>query len=203
MEGTVGEIRLFGGTFAPANWLLCQGQTLPISNNEPLYTIIGTMYGGDGVSTFNLPDMRSKVVIGAGQSIGLSNYIIGQTGGSENVTLTAVTIPTHTHAATVQANLTVASAALTLNGAAGGAGGGSSAAGSLLGTDTNAGIYSSNRSANLAKMSLQSVQFNQSTLNTIPVPSGVSGGSSPHTNIQPYSAVNYIICCVGIFPSRD
>src|SRR5690242_1592752 len=95
----VGEIRMFGGNFAPAGWMLCQGQTLAISENDTLFNLIGTTYGGDGQETFNLPDLQGRVPVHMGQGPGLSqNYVIGEQGGVESVTLTTQQIPTHSHA---------------------------------------------------------------------------------------------------------
>ena len=88
---------MFGGNFAPAGWMLCQGQLLPISENETLFNLIGTTYGGDGQSTFALPGLASRVPIHIGQGSGLSNHQLGESGGSESVTLTVNQIPTHTH----------------------------------------------------------------------------------------------------------
>lgn len=94
----VGEIRMFGGNFAPAGWMFCDGQLLPISENETLFQLIGTTYGGDGQSTFALPDLRGRLPIHMGQGSGLSNRVIAETGGAEEVTLTIQQIPSHTHA---------------------------------------------------------------------------------------------------------
>jgi microcystin-dependent protein len=93
----VGEIRMFGGNFAPAGWALCDGSLLPISENEMLFQLIGTTYGGDGQSTFGLPDLRGRVPIHQGTGTGLSSRILGQMGGVENVTLTPSQIPSHNH----------------------------------------------------------------------------------------------------------
>ncbi len=93
----VGEIRMFGGNFAPVGWAFCQGQLMPISENDTLFNLIGTTYGGDGQSTFALPDLQSRVPIHMGQGGGLSNYVIGQSGGVEQVTLTSNQIPAHNH----------------------------------------------------------------------------------------------------------
>lgn len=93
----IGEVRMFGGNFAPAGWALCQGQTMPISQNAALFTLIGTTYGGDGVNTFALPDLRSRVPVHQGQSPGTSNYMQGEVTGVETVTLVGNQIPTHTH----------------------------------------------------------------------------------------------------------
>ncbi|GAO36074.1 tail collar protein [Sulfuricella sp. T08] len=93
----VGEIRMFGGNFAPNGWAFCDGQLLPISGNETLFTLIGTTYGGDGQSTFALPDLRGRIPIHQGQGPALSPRTIGEKGGSEAVTLTTAQLPTHTH----------------------------------------------------------------------------------------------------------
>jgi microcystin-dependent protein len=92
----VGEIRMFAGNFAPAGWMLCQGQTLPISENDVLFQLIGTTYGGDGQETFNLPDLQSRVPVHMGNGGG-GSYIIGQPAGVESVTLTTSQIPAHSH----------------------------------------------------------------------------------------------------------
>ena len=95
----VGEIRPVPFNFAPVGWALCNGQTLSIAENEVLYVLIGTTYGGDGVNTFNLPNLQSRIPIGTGQGPGLSPYVIGQAGGVESVTLTANHLPQHNHVA--------------------------------------------------------------------------------------------------------
>jgi microcystin-dependent protein len=96
----IGEIRMFAGTFAPAGWALCQGQAMSISENDALFTLIGTTYGGDGQNTFNLPDLQGRIPLHHGQGAGLQNYIMGEAAGVESVTLTTNQIPTHTHAYT-------------------------------------------------------------------------------------------------------
>jgi microcystin-dependent protein len=93
-----GEIRIFAGNFAPLGWAFCDGQPLPIDQNESLFILIGTTYGGDGQSTFALPDLRGRAPVHQGQGPGLSNYLIGEAGGVESVTLTTQQIPAHTHA---------------------------------------------------------------------------------------------------------
>ena len=94
----VGEIRMFGGSFAPAGWALCQGQSMPISQNETLFNLIGTTYGGDGQNTFNLPDLSGRVPVHMGQGPGISQtYVEGETGGVETVTLTTQQMPSHNH----------------------------------------------------------------------------------------------------------
>lgn len=94
----VGEIRLFAGNFAPAGWMLCQGQLLAIAENEVLFQLIGTTYGGDGESSFSLPDLRGRVPVHQGQGPGMSQRTLGELGGTETVTLLASQMPIHTHA---------------------------------------------------------------------------------------------------------
>lgn len=94
----VGEVRLFAGNYAPNGWALCQGQLMPIAENVVLFQLIGTTYGGDGQNTFALPDLRGRVPLHQGNGPGLSNRVIGQAGGSEQVALTAPQMPAHTHA---------------------------------------------------------------------------------------------------------
>lgn len=99
----VGEIRMFGGNFAPAGWAFCNGQQVPISENDTLFTLIGTTYGGDGQETFCLPDLQGRIPVHAGQGPGISqNYTLGEKGGVESVTLTTQQIPVHTHVPMVQ-----------------------------------------------------------------------------------------------------
>jgi microcystin-dependent protein len=101
----IGEIRMFGGNFAPAGWAFCSGQAVPIAENDALFNLIGTTYGGDGVQVFNLPDLQSRIPLHAGQGPGISqNYVIGQSGGAESVTLTTQQIPAHSHAVVVSAD---------------------------------------------------------------------------------------------------
>lgn len=93
----IGEIRMFGGNFAPLNWAYCNGALIPISQNDALYVLLGTTYGGDGVNTFALPNLSGRTPVHQGQGLGLSNYVIGQVGGTENVTLNVNQYPAHTH----------------------------------------------------------------------------------------------------------
>jgi microcystin-dependent protein len=97
----IGEIRMFGGNFAPVDWAFCNGQTMQISGNEALFTLIGTTYGGDGVSTFLLPNLQSRVPVGMGTGAGLPPIQIGQVAGNENITVSIVQIPNHNHLFTV------------------------------------------------------------------------------------------------------
>ena len=93
----IGEIRMFAGTFAPLNWAFCNGQLMPIANNDALYALLGTVYGGDGIVTFALPDLRGRLPLHVGQGPGLSPRQIGQVGGSEEETLIIPQLPSHNH----------------------------------------------------------------------------------------------------------
>jgi microcystin-dependent protein len=163
----VGEIRMFAGSFNPAGWEFCNGQLLPISENETLFQLIGTTYGGDGQSTFALPDLRSRVPIHQG-----NGFILAETGGVEEVTLTTQQIPTHSH--TVLATNAVPAAAAT---------------GAILAVSTSnqGGVLTYTPDA-------APVALDPSTV-------GPTGSSQPHTNIQPDLAINFIISLFGLFPS--
>ena len=160
----VGEIRMFAGNFAPSGWMFCEGQLLPISENETLFQLIGTMYGGDGQSTFGLPDLRGRVPLHQG-----NGYVLAEAAGVESVTLTVQQIPAHTHAL-------LATTAV---------GAGASPAGSVLAASGSSNVYRPAPAS--ALMSAQTV--------------GPTGGSQPHTNLQPYLCIDFIISLFGIFPS--
>src|SRR5882757_5801180 len=100
-EPFIGEIKMFGGSFAPRNYAFCNGQLMSISQNSALFAILGTTYGGNGVQTFGLPDLRGRVPIHWGQGVGLSNYVQGQVGGVESVQLSSTQMPAHNHPAQV------------------------------------------------------------------------------------------------------
>ncbi len=160
----IGEIRMFAGNFPPVGWLYCDGQSLPISENDALFNLIGTTYGGDGQETFNLPDLRSRIPIHQGPQ-----FQLAETGGAEEITLTVQQIPQHTHPLLAS---TAAGAAPTPGG-------------NVLAENGSSSVYRPAPAA--TPMSPQSV--------------GPVGGSQPHTNLQPYLTVNYIISLFGIYPS--
>ena len=169
----LGEIRMFGGNFAPTGWALCNGQLLSIAQNTALFSILGTFYGGNGTTTFGLPDLRGRVPVHQGQGNGLSPYVVGQMSGTENVTLLSTQMPTHTH--TVQCD--------------GQAGGKTNPTGNFPGTVGGTSQEKMYSAANNASMA--------------PAMIGPSGGNQPHPNIQPILCVTFIIALVGIFPSRN
>jgi len=169
----VGEIRMFAGNFAPAGWMFCQGQLLPIAENDVLFALLGTTYGGDGVTTFALPDLQSRVPVHQGQGPGISqNYTIGEKAGVESVTLTTQQIPIHTHAF---------------------------AATNQIGQNaqpTN-GFYAQVSTGQLYHEPLDPlVNMNAGMVQPV-------GGSQPHENVQPYLAISFIISLFGIFPSQN
>lgn len=161
----VGEIRMFGGNFAPAGWMFCSGQLLPISENETLFQLIGTTYGGDGESTFALPDLRGRLPLHQG-----NGFILAETGGAEEITLTVSQIPAHSHG-------------FLSNGGAGS----SSAPGNNLPATAVGNLYFPPPSSNPGQMSPQMIS--------------PTGGAQPHSNMQPYLCVSFIISLFGIFPS--
>jgi microcystin-dependent protein len=164
----VGEIRMFAGSFAPAGWQFCDGSILPISENEVLFQLIGTTYGGDGESTFAVPNLCGRLPVHMGTGPSGTTYQIGEMAGVEDVTLTVQQIPPHTHPMMGSANTAT----------------GPTPAGQVYAA---ADIYSAPASSPI-NMSPQSIT--------------PEGGSQPHSNIQPYLVVSYIISLFGIFPSQ-
>lgn len=183
-EGTIGEIRMFAGNFAPRNWAFCAGQLLSISQNQELFSVIGTIYGGDGQNTFGLPDLRGRVAIGPGQGSGTSNYTQGQMSGSETNTLNTNQIPSHNHNGSLKVSSGNATQSAATNGASI-ATPGNGAGRSFVATD---GFNTSTPDITLNEQSV-------TTQNT--------GGNAPINNIQPFLSMYYIICLYGIYPSRD
>jgi microcystin-dependent protein len=172
-EPFVAEIRIFGFNFAPKGWGLCAGQLLPISQNTALFSLIGTYYGGDGKSTFALPNLQGIVPIGQGQGAGLSNRVIGEVDGTPNVTLALNQMPAHTHRPVVN-NQIADDYGPTNDYWAPDAGGTNQ-----YGLPTAAPVQMAPIALNLA------------------------GGSQPHNNMQPYVTMNYCIALQGIYPPRS
>jgi microcystin-dependent protein len=180
MARFIGEIRIFGGSFAPSGWALCNGQSLLIQQNAALFAIIGVYYGGDGKTTFCLPDLRGRSPVGVGLGTGLStNYILGQAAGAESVTLSASQVPAHSH--------TIACATGTA-----GVGTQISPAGGILAIP---GAARGLKAYNTSSASL--VQLNAAALAS-------AGSSTPaHNNMAPYLTLNFIIALTGVFPTRS
>jgi microcystin-dependent protein len=179
-EPFLGEIIIFAGNFAPRGWALCDGQLLPISQNTALFSILGTTYGGDGRTTFALPDLRGRAPMHAGQGPGLSDRRLGEQSGTETVTLTTAQIPAHTHTGTVQLNCNSQQ------------GNSPTPTGNFPAADGSG--YSADYAA--ASNAQMAAAGGTATLAN-------TGGGQAHNNLQPYLVVNYIIALQGIFPSRN
>jgi microcystin-dependent protein len=175
MDQFVAEIRLFPFNFAPRGWALCDGQILPISQNTALFSLLGTMYGGDGKSTFALPNLQGSVPLGQGQGSGLPPYFPGESAGEPFVTLQSTEMPSHNHTlnAHAQDNATVFNPGPTVvpAGAVGGF------------------AYNNNSPPQFQ------TQFAPTTI-------GFAGNSQPHNNMQPYLTLNFCIALQGVFPPR-
>ena len=197
MEGTIGEIRMFAGNFNPRTWAFCQGQIMSIATNTALFSILGTTYGGNGQTTFALPDFRGRVAVGAGGGPGLTNVQLGQIGGTETVTLLTTQIPAHIHTATAG---TGGSGTATLN-AVTANGNTQSPSGNYLAASRTASVASYIASGTTAAMNAGSITLSNITVGAPTI--GITGSSQPHSNMQPYLGMNYVICLLGIFPSRD
>lgn len=179
MEGTMAVVTTWAADFSPKNWAYCYGQLLPISQNTALFSLLGTTYGGDGRTTFALPDLRGRMPVGTGQLAGGENYTLGEQAGRQSITLTIANIPAHNHNGATNF-------AMQANGADGTTG---EPGGNYPGV-LNSGYSNSNPDT-----AMKTPSFN--------VTVGVAGYSMPYSNEAPYLALNYIICMYGIFPSRN
>ena len=200
MDPFIGQIIMFAGTFAPANWALCNGQILAISEYTALFSIIGTTYGGNGRTTFGLPDLRGRVPMGSGVGIGLSPRVTGQRYGSENVNLSVAQMPAHSHSA--ETIISGSSGAAKLN-ASSAEGTTNVPTGKYLAMPPNFGLESVNMYGSSAdiEMASDAIEIDVSGLSgetTV----NQAGGNSAHDNIQPSLAMNYIICVNGVYPPR-
>ena len=187
MEGTIGEIRMFAGNFSPRNWAYCQGQLLSIATNQALFSILGTMYGGDGRTTFGLPDFRGRACVGPGTGPGLSNYIEGEKGGYPTTTLLVSNMPSHTHTSLGQLTASIAMAAYNGPG----------------NTAEPSGAIPAIASQNMYAPTFDSTFNPVNSDATVVVNAINNGGSQSFDHQPPYLVMNYIICTAGIFPSRN
>jgi microcystin-dependent protein len=170
----VAEIRFWAGNFAPTGWALCAGQLLPISQNTALFSLLGTFYGGDGKSTFALPNLQDSVPLNQGQSTTGSQYFIGEQSGVPFVTLITTEMPVHTHnwgGSGNQGDLAVGDPQ------------------SVLAQSSPGQFYQTTTNANMTTMNPQQI--------------GITGGSLPHNNMMPYLVLTAIIALQGIFPARS
>jgi microcystin-dependent protein len=178
MESYIGEIKMFGGNFAPVNFALCNGQLMSIAQNTTLFSIIGTYYGGDGVTTFALPNLQSRIPVHQGTGIGLSNYVLGEATGTENITISQQQMPAHNHMmrAVVAAG---ADQGIPTNNYL-----------SVI-QDPNTGAYT-----NFYADTTPDVTMNSNAIT-------MAGSSLPVEIVQPVLAISFIICLYGIYPSRN
>jgi Microcystin-dependent protein len=181
----VGEIRIFAGTFAPTGWALCDGQILSISSNTALFSILGTTYGGNGQTTFALPNLNGRVPIGTGSGPGLTPRVEGETGGQETVTLLSTEMPAHSHTVTAGA---VGVPCYT------GVGNSDTPENSYPASSSKS--YTTTETANASTKGAMNTTGSTVTLAT-------TGGGQPHNNLQPYLVVRYIIALQGIYPARN
>jgi microcystin-dependent protein len=170
----LGEIALVAFNFAPQGWAFCNGQLLSIAQNTALFSLLGTTYGGDGQTTFALPNLQSRVPLHFGQGTGLSSYALGATGGVESVKLSVAQAPAHSHSYTPQATTS---------------GGAATSPTHAIWAESGSGDTIYNQGASNANMASQTL--------------GTTGGNQAHENRQPYLALNYVIALIGIFPSRS
>lgn len=189
---------MYAPNFAPKYWAYCWGQLLAINSNTALFSLLGTTYGGNGMSTFALPDLRGRVAIGTGTGTsGLSPKPLGLVGGEENHTLITSEIPQHTHTSTLSGSgkMSVSSAAPSLT---------TPVTGATIARPIKATGRSSTPllgfNGNQPNVALGNASVNAGQLT---VTTGITGGTTPHSNMQPYLGINYIICLQGIFPSRN
>ncbi|MEM9733399.1 MAG: tail fiber protein [Pseudomonadota bacterium] len=177
-EPFIAEIRIFGGSYAPRGWAFCDGQLLPIATNTALFSLIGTIYGGDGRTTFALPNMQGRIPLGAGRGTGLSERQLSERGGAEETALTLSQIPSHNHAVLADANPGSFS------------GGGADTAdpnNHFLAATTSTGPFYGDGSTNRVAMA----------------PTSATGGAAPHNNDQPFLVLNYIIALEGLYPTPN
>lgn len=172
-EPFIGEIRLVGFNFAPRGWEFCNGQILSIAQNQSLFSLLGTIYGGDGRTTFALPDFRGRTPIHQGDGPGLSNYRMGQKGGSETTTLNVNNLPNHNHTLQVSGN----------------AGDSDNPSNGFLAKTVGGAEPYKTLENNLHSMNYQAITS--------------TGGGQSFNNISPYTVANYIICLNGVYPDRS
>jgi microcystin-dependent protein len=175
-EPFVGQVTYFAGNFAPRGWAFCDGQLLAISQNDALFSVLGTTYGGDGVNSFALPDMRGRILMHAGSGPGLTPRRLGEKGGSEEITLTLPELASHAHTASLKASSAGAD--------------GTSASGALFGQS-------------MVDMYLENASSLDETLSRLSLVSMNAGGNRAHENRMPFNTARCIIALYGVYPSRN
>lgn len=190
-EAYIGEVRLFGGNFAPRGWALCNGQTMSIQQNAALFSILGTTYGGNGTTTFNLPNLQGRIALHAGRALNGDTFVEGQVAGESQHTLLISETPQHAHLLSPATSVSQTMATDT-------------GTTSIPGPTTI--LAKAVKGAAAIPIYVPSASY-PATATTLPLnlngTTDQAGGSLPHSNLQPYLAVTFIICLVGIFPSRN
>lgn len=183
MEGTIGEIRMWACNFSPRSWAYCQSQLLSIAQNTALFSILGTTYGGNGQTTFGLPDFRGRVPIGVGNGPGLSPTLLGEIAGNETVSIGISNLPPHTHPFGGSISMPA-----TINPGD---------------SDTSQGNYPATLPGSEMYSSTQNGSFLANMQTTLTAGDAGQASPTPINNIQPVIGIAYIICTAGIFPSRN
>jgi microcystin-dependent protein len=176
------QITMFGGNFAPKNYALCNGQTMAINQNQALFALIGTTYGGNGVTTFLLPNLQSALPMSFGQGAGLSNYVLGQNGGVTTVTLTSQTVPSHQHFMMATKSPAASSASISTS--------------LLPGAPTASGAEFYANPPQPGQPALIPHPLAAATCSTV-------GNNQSHTNMMPSLCISFCIALAGVFPSRN
>lgn len=184
MEPFIGQITMFGGNFAPRGWALCEGQLLPIAQNQALFSIIGTIYGGDGRTNFALPDLRGRIPLQQGSGPGLPSYQLGQRGGAFSHTITLAQMPAHTHDGSTLKGVIQANSE---------DGDSDEPEGRNFGNSNSGTPY--NTSPTEGPMAADNVSVTGNT--------GSTGGNQSYSIQNPYLGINFIIALQGVFPSRN
>jgi len=187
MEPFIGQIMMFAGNFAPRGWAFCEGQLLAINQNTALFSILGTTYGGDGRTTFGLPDLRGRAPIHPGTGPGLTSRRLGEKNGTENNTLTQMQLPSHTHSA---------SGTLNANNAVGNTNNPSGNSLAISKTPID-------RTNTVDTNTYTNAAANTPMANNVSVQVGNTGGNQAVNNMQPFLGLNYIIALQGVYPSRS
>lgn len=190
-EPFIGTVCMFAFTFCPRGYAEANGQLLPIAQNSALFSLLGTTYGGDGRTTFALPDLRGRSPVHVGQGPGLSNITLGQVGGAETVTLNLNQIPAHSHGATTNVAVNATLRGINSSGNA------DTPGGNVLAQDPRTDIYSTAAAA----VDMGATAINASATATTSI--GNAGGGQPHDNRSPFLGIRYCIALEGIFPSRN
>jgi microcystin-dependent protein len=206
-EPMIGSMCTFAFNFAPRGWALADGQILPINQNQSLYSLLGTTYGGDGRTTFALPDLRGRAIIGAGEGPGLSVYALGSRIGQETVVLTLANIPSHNHPqSTIEVSTSLPSSSVSIIAtlrASTSVGDSPTPSGALFASDL-AGANGYSSGAPDVSLSADGISMTVSgTVSADTATSGNTGSGQAHTNLMPYQTVSWAIALTGLFPSRS